>query len=662
MLSALLTRNERSISIDILRAFSFFAVFIFHLYPNKFENGWIGVDLFFSISGYLIAASINSGCRVWSIQKYVRYIAKRFNRIYSPFLLFIPLSLAIIFILLDYSEGANNSKYLLIGSIFLALPYYQFSDSSYFEQDTTNYFVHLWSLSGELFLYIIFPLLLILSRLTSASLKIREGYVLILFYAIFASLLWSDSYYTLTGRAIFFLCGAAPVIFSLNCNILRSISYYFPFFGYLVFALSVFLVVSIVLPLPAINPYPNWIYVLTTSVLVFFLFSVHHRKMQPFDTYIRTKHPGLGNSKVLAVLLLPGVYSLSFYLYHYPVIHMMRLFSLDIYHPYLFIILSILVTSLLAILSAWIFEAPTSHRHLVLRLAPAAFIPVTASMLVFHKFYFVAKWNSVMGLDNISYSSSCNRDFYNNLPQKHGFPVCLVTQPSIESEYSDLRSSKTIFIVGDSHADTIYNALSDDPPASFTIVRIPLDHCSPHSLRPSGKYFKQQCLRSFNRVLALIASKATWGDNVIFSFFIDHTKVNVDDVKFLTDKLSGSSFSFLHNVKALFVLSKSPSSSIVSDSVCRSRFAKILLHQCSNGYIIDPRDNSIRTSLLSLLSKTSIQLVDLSNLWCHSGFTDGKIWCNHLDGRQLPILADKHHHSSFSYPSIKLRLFTKLLE
>ena len=51
-------KHNRRTDIDTLRAIAVTAVIIFHLDPHFFPNGYLGVDLFFVISGYLITQSI----------------------------------------------------------------------------------------------------------------------------------------------------------------------------------------------------------------------------------------------------------------------------------------------------------------------------------------------------------------------------------------------------------------------------------------------------------------------------------------------------------------------------------------------------------------------------------------------------------------------------
>ena len=72
--------------IDGLRALAVLAVIIFHAIPNLLPSGFIGVDIFFVISGYLITSILLSDLQrsQWSI---ARFYCRRILRIFPALLL-----------------------------------------------------------------------------------------------------------------------------------------------------------------------------------------------------------------------------------------------------------------------------------------------------------------------------------------------------------------------------------------------------------------------------------------------------------------------------------------------------------------------------------------------------------------------------------------------
>ena len=147
-------------SLDVLRALAIVYVVLFHLFPSHFPNGFIGVDLFFVLAGFLNSSSL--------INNYLNsshpfnFFRSRFLRIY-PNLCFVLLLFAPLVVLFDYSPGPDLrtalSSLLMMTNIYLGgqqLDY--FGDTL-----DTNFFTPLWSLSLEVQFYILsfFALLLI---------------------------------------------------------------------------------------------------------------------------------------------------------------------------------------------------------------------------------------------------------------------------------------------------------------------------------------------------------------------------------------------------------------------------------------------------------------------------------------------------------------------
>jgi peptidoglycan/LPS O-acetylase OafA/YrhL len=148
-------------AIDGLRALAVLSVFIFHLNRNWLPGGFVGVDVFFVISGYLITSIIFKECQngSFSLKKFYQ---RRIARIFPAFFIVALVTLAaanFIYSPQDLaSAGANltaavlsvaNMKFMLQGNYFQISP-------------DAQPFLHYWSLSVEEQFYIIFPLLFML--------------------------------------------------------------------------------------------------------------------------------------------------------------------------------------------------------------------------------------------------------------------------------------------------------------------------------------------------------------------------------------------------------------------------------------------------------------------------------------------------------------------
>lgn len=145
--------------IDGLRAVAVLLVVIFHAAPNLFASGFIGVDIFFVISGYLITKIIFSDLdksRFTVAQFYV----KRIKRIF-PSLLLVLLSCWLIgwFVLLE-AEYQQLGKHILAGASFIS-NFVLWNESGYFDTNSElKPLLHLWSLSIEEQFYLFWPLVL----------------------------------------------------------------------------------------------------------------------------------------------------------------------------------------------------------------------------------------------------------------------------------------------------------------------------------------------------------------------------------------------------------------------------------------------------------------------------------------------------------------------
>lgn len=143
--------------IDGLRAFAVLSVILFHAGLTGLSGGFVGVDIFFVISGYVIAQSILGEIKEnkFSI---LSFYAKRVRRIF-PALIFTVLMAFIgsYFILLpDYF--VNFSKSISATSVFISNLFF-WKDSGYFSADALSKpLLHTWSLSVEEQYYIFSPI------------------------------------------------------------------------------------------------------------------------------------------------------------------------------------------------------------------------------------------------------------------------------------------------------------------------------------------------------------------------------------------------------------------------------------------------------------------------------------------------------------------------
>jgi peptidoglycan/LPS O-acetylase OafA/YrhL len=168
--------------IDGLRAIAVLLVVLFHAFPNKLTGGFVGVDIFFVISGYLISSII---LKEIAGNKFtiLGFYKKRINRIYPALIFVLAISIVISKAVLFKAEMADFNLSVFFSTIFLANIFF-LNTLNYFDNSAENHpLLHLWSLGVEEQFYIFWPLLLILiaRKKTLFSINIVFGLLLVSF-------------------------------------------------------------------------------------------------------------------------------------------------------------------------------------------------------------------------------------------------------------------------------------------------------------------------------------------------------------------------------------------------------------------------------------------------------------------------------------------------
>lgn len=145
--------------IDGLRGVAVLAVVGYHAFPNWVPGGFIGVDVFFVISGFLISSLIFAGMAKGSFSL-MDFYARRIRRIFPALLLVLSCCFAFGWMALLADEYAALSKHIAGGAGFLS-NFVLLQESGYFDYGAElKPLLHLWSLGIEEQFYIVWPLLL----------------------------------------------------------------------------------------------------------------------------------------------------------------------------------------------------------------------------------------------------------------------------------------------------------------------------------------------------------------------------------------------------------------------------------------------------------------------------------------------------------------------
>lgn len=155
----LLTHPKYRADIDGLRAIAVLSVVCFHAFPSWIKGGFIGVDIFFVISGFLISTIIVGSLERNSFS-FVEFYIRRINRIFPALLLVLIACFVFGWFALLADEYKQLGKHIAGGAGFIS-NYLLWNESGYFDNAAeTKPLLHLWSLGIEEQFYIIWPLLL----------------------------------------------------------------------------------------------------------------------------------------------------------------------------------------------------------------------------------------------------------------------------------------------------------------------------------------------------------------------------------------------------------------------------------------------------------------------------------------------------------------------
>ena len=179
--------------IDGLRAVAVLSVVAFHAFPNAMKGGFIGVDIFFVISGYLISGIIFSNLERGSFS-IIDFYNRRIRRIFPALIAVMAASLVFAWFALFSDEFRELGKQIVAGAGFLA-NIALFRESGYFDTAAeTKPMLHLWSLAVEEQFYIFWPLMLFVVRKYKWSFLSITGALAVLSFAVNLYLLsWRQS-------------------------------------------------------------------------------------------------------------------------------------------------------------------------------------------------------------------------------------------------------------------------------------------------------------------------------------------------------------------------------------------------------------------------------------------------------------------------------------
>lgn len=337
--------------IDGLRALAVLPVILFHAGFNYFSGGFVGVDVFFVISGYLITTIILAELEK-SKFSIVNFYERRARRILPVLFFVMAVCIPFAWFLLPPFELASFSKSLIAVPLFLS-NFFFWREGGYFETAAElKPLLHTWSLAVEEQYYVFFPIFLMLCWRLGRR-WVLGAIILIAIVSLISAQIGSiykpvPNFFLLPTRAWELAIGALAVFYISNKNIMILTSLarqILSGLGFLLITISIFV-------FNKDTPFPS-IYALvpTVGTVLILLFALP-------DTLV---------GKVLGsrLLVFIGLISYSAYLWHQPIFAFSRYYFNSISSTLM--VMLVIVTLLLSILTWRYIERPFRDRTQISR-------------------------------------------------------------------------------------------------------------------------------------------------------------------------------------------------------------------------------------------------------------------------------------------------------
>ncbi|MBD6883740.1 acetyltransferase [Staphylococcus aureus] len=340
--------------LDGLRAIAVLGIIIYHLNKQWLTGGFLGVDTFFVISGYLITSLLLKEYDDTGIIKLKSFWIRRLKRL-LPAVIVLLMVVGTATLLLK-SDNIIRVKHDIIAAIFYVSNWWYIAkDVNYFEQFSFMPLKHLWSLAIEEQFYIFFPVILVTLLLTIKK-RYKIGFIfwgvsiislglMMFIYSINGD--HSRVYFGTDTRLQTLLLGVILAFlwppFKLKNDPPKVVKYVIDSIGSLSF-------IVLILLFFIINDETNWIYdggFYLISILTLFIIA-------------SVVHPSTWIAKIFSnpVLVFIGKRSYSLYLWHFAVISFVRSYYVDGQIPVYVYFIDISLTIIFAELSYRFIETP----------------------------------------------------------------------------------------------------------------------------------------------------------------------------------------------------------------------------------------------------------------------------------------------------------------
>jgi peptidoglycan/LPS O-acetylase OafA/YrhL len=428
--------------IDGMRAIAILLVVVFHAFPSALKGGFIGVDIFFVISGYLITTIIFEGLEKnsFSIRN---FYSRRIRRIFPALILVLIACFIFGWFGLFSDEFAQLGKHMFGGATFTS-NYFSWHEAGYFDVASDKKpLLHLWSLAVEEQFYIVWPLLLWLGWKNKFNLLLVA--IVLLCFSFWLNISYLNvnrvsGFYAPLARAWELMIGSTLSIASIKNNDLKISMKY----QEITSLVGLLLILGGAIQLSKDSAFPGWLALLPTMGALMLLISN--------ESWI--------NRKILShrILVWLGLISFPLYLWHWPLLVFTHFVDGGMNNNTRFVVI------LVSILFSWI-----TYRYIEKPIRTSSSGNGWSATLLIS--LIVVGAIGALTLDKKGYESRFAGSFDSpeakRMKEQIEWPASLYSSAECTQKYgggyclvSHADKTPTVALIGDSHANHFYPGLS----------------------------------------------------------------------------------------------------------------------------------------------------------------------------------------------------------
>ena len=511
--------NYYRLDIQGLRGLAILSVILFHFFPKFFSMGYLGVDLFFVISGFLITSIVSTKLEQKNFS-FKLFFIKRVYRIIIP-VLFVIFFFGIISFFILLPNDLNSFWNSAMSTLFFIPNIFFWITGGYF--GTINEYkplLHLWSIGLELQFYFFCPLILVFTFKYFNNKKIFPFFILFIIFFIINLLIinTSFSFFNLPGRIWEFFIGSFAFLLPKRD---KNIVFYYIFF---------FLIFFILFFLNKPNSLNLFVVVVGTGIVIYY------------------NKKSILNHQIFQFL---GKISYSLYLIHWPLLVFFKYYLIrDLIYYELFFLLCL---SIIISYYFWFYIEDYFRKKLFLKSSIKLIITLLVLLFIVFFFNFFHKsFEYRLSTNNLLIAKSVNSHFR-----------CKINNYSFDKDQKYCRFLKSknkdwLALIGNSHAqmygyafENIVNKLS------LNGIILALDGCLPTISYNISKECIDKAAKNLSRIIgdkniSIILIALDWNHSFLFDKFNNKIENNIDFI--LVQSLNELSLELNKYNKKVFII------------------------------------------------------------------------------------------------------------